>query len=243
MPTLADPIRRKGRGKRRPIQYGKGRQLDPTALDEVRFSLGDLPRRRDLLIEALHRLQDRYGSLRAHHLAALAAEMRLAQAEVYEVATFYAHFDVILEGEVAPPPLTVRVCESISCALEGSHDLKAALEAAVADSPTGVRVVGAPCMGGCDRAPAAMVGRQLIGPATADGVISAIAADDVGAKPPPECRTFAAYVEAGGYQGLKAVQSGAMARAEAAPDVRELGLEPEPVRVTVRCTTNWELLS
>ena len=120
MAMLADPIGRRGRGKRRPIQYGKGRQLDPNAVEEVRLSLGDLPRRRDLLIEALHRLQDRYGSLRAHHLAALAAEMRLAQAEAYEVATFYAHFDVILEGEVAQPPLTVRVCESISCALDGT---------------------------------------------------------------------------------------------------------------------------
>ena len=101
----------------------KGRQVDPAARDEVRALLGDAPRRRDLLIEHLHLIQDRFGHLSAAHLAALAAEMKLAMAEVYEVATFYAHFDVVKEGETPPPPITVRVCDSLSCAMAGAEKL------------------------------------------------------------------------------------------------------------------------
>src|SRR3954463_8327449 len=110
-------------GRRRPPRTPKGRQVDPVALDEVRALLGERPRRRDLLIEHLHLIQDRYGYLAAAHLAALAQEMRLALTEVYEVATFYAHFDVVKEGEVAPPSITVRVCESLSCAMAGAEQL------------------------------------------------------------------------------------------------------------------------
>ena len=106
----------------------KGRQVDPAALEEVQGLLGDRPRRRDLLIEHLHLIQDRYGHLSAAHLAALADEMRLAQTEVYEVATFYAHFDVVKEGETPPPPLTVRVCDSLTCELMGARALLAALQ-------------------------------------------------------------------------------------------------------------------
>ena len=112
-----------GRKKNRPRRTPKGRQTDPAALDEVRALLGDRPRRRDLLIEHLHLIQDRYGHLSAAHLAALAAEMKLAQTEVYEVATFYAHFDVVKEGEIPPPPVTVRVCDSLSCAMAGAEHL------------------------------------------------------------------------------------------------------------------------
>src|SRR6188508_694416 len=109
--------------KRRPAKTPKGRQVDPAALDQVRVLLGDRPRRRDLLIEHLHLIQDRYGYLSAAHLAALADEMKLAQTEVYEVATFYAHFDVVKEGETPPPSVTVRVCDSLSCAMAGAEDL------------------------------------------------------------------------------------------------------------------------
>src|SRR5918992_5207789 len=108
---------------RRPRRTPKGRQVDPQALEEVCALLGDKSRRRDLLIEHLHLIQDTYGCLSAAHLAALAAEMKLALAEVYEVATFYAHFDVVKEGEVAPPPITVRVCDSLSCAMAGADHL------------------------------------------------------------------------------------------------------------------------
>src|SRR5947208_11448003 len=153
--------------RRRPRTTPKGRQVDPRALDEVRALLGDCPRRRDLLIEHLHLIQDRYGHLSAAHLAALAAEMKLAQTEVYEVATFYAHFDVVKEGETPPPPVTVRVCDSLSCAMAGAEKLLGALPAKLGP---GVRVVRAPCMGACDRAPVAAVGHVQVMRATEDTV-------------------------------------------------------------------------
>src|ERR1700681_782278 len=114
-------------GNRRPRRTPKGRQVDPQALTELRALLGERPRRRDLLIEHLHLIQDRYGRISAAHLAALAQEMKLALAEVYEVATFYAHFDVVKEGQTPPPAVTVRVCDSLSCALKGAERLFAEL--------------------------------------------------------------------------------------------------------------------
>ncbi|MFO7769976.1 MAG: NAD(P)H-dependent oxidoreductase subunit E, partial [Roseovarius gahaiensis] len=114
----------KGKGRHTP----KGRQLEDHAWDDVRGLLGDGPRRRDLLIEYLHLVQDKFGHLSAAHLRALAEELRISQAEVYEVATFYAHFDVVKEGETPPPALTIRVCDSLSCELAGAQQLKSALE-------------------------------------------------------------------------------------------------------------------
>src|SRR3984885_12936386 len=117
-PTLP-PDDRGRTGRRRPPRTPKGRQIDPQAAADIEALLIDRPRRRDLLIEHLHLIQDHYGHISSAHLAALAAEMKLAQTEVYEVATFYAHFDVVKEGETPPPPVTVRVCDSLSCALLG----------------------------------------------------------------------------------------------------------------------------
>jgi formate dehydrogenase beta subunit len=139
-----------GRKKNRPRRTPKGRQVDLQALEEVRALLTDKSRRRDLLIEHLHLIQDHYGHLSAAHLAALAVEMKLPMAEVYEVATFYAHFDVVKEGETPPPPVTVRVCDSLSCAMAGAEKLLADLPAKLG---LRVRVVRAPCMGACDNAP------------------------------------------------------------------------------------------
>src|SRR5882724_376517 len=161
-----------GRKKNRPRRTPKGRQVDPAALDEVRALLGDRPRRRDLLIEHLHLIQDRHGYLSAAHLAALAAEMKLAMTEVYEVATFYAHFDVVKEGEVPPPPVTVRVCDSLSCAMAGAEKLLADLPNKLGKN---VRVVRAPCMGACDRAPVCAVGHVQVMHATAESVNAAVA--------------------------------------------------------------------
>src|SRR5678809_852798 len=135
----------------------KGRGVDPKALEEVLTLLGDAPRRRDLLIEHLHKIQDRYGCLSARHLVALASEMKMAMAEVYEVATFYHHFDVIKEGETAPPSITVRVCDSIACELAGSNDLIAKLPAMLGK---GVRVLHAPCVGRCETAPVVVGGQN-----------------------------------------------------------------------------------
>ena len=117
-------VRTETKGKRARVRgTPKGRAVDPQAREQVRALLGDEPRRRDLLIEHLHKIQDRYGCLSAAHLVALAAEMKMAMAEVYEVATFYHHFDVVKEGDTAPPALTVRVCDSIACELAGSDAL------------------------------------------------------------------------------------------------------------------------
>ncbi len=220
MDAPASSERRRGRGTQRPVQYPKGRQLDPSAVDEVRAVLGDTPRRRDLLIEHLHLVQDRYGFLSARHLAALAAEMRLAQSEVYEVATFYAHFDVVKEDEAPPPPLTVRVCEGICCELAGSRTLHAALTSPVG---SGVRVLGAPCMGGCERAPAAMIGRRRIGSATTESVRAAVAAG-VTTSEQPRFRDFDAYVEAGGYRVLESVQNGTLTAADVVEALKDAGL-------------------
>src|SRR5579872_4000570 len=147
-----------GSGRRRGRDIPKGRQVDPGALAEVQELLGERSRQRDLLIEHLHLLQDKYGCLHARHLAALAEEMRLALVEVYEVASFYAHFDIVLDGEAPPPPLTVRVCDSLTCALMGASKLLAELPARLG---AGVRVVRAPCMGGCHNAPATAIGHAL----------------------------------------------------------------------------------
>src|SRR5437588_5908420 len=163
-----------GRKKNRPRRTPKGRQIDPAALDEVRAPLGERPRRRDLLIEHLHLIQDRYGHLSAAHLAALAQQMRLALAEVYEVATFYAHFDVVKEGEAPPPPVTVRVCDSLSCAMAGAEHLLAELPVRLGRN---VRVLRAPCMGACDRAPVCAVGHVQVMRATGARVAAAVATD------------------------------------------------------------------
>jgi formate dehydrogenase beta subunit len=196
---------RKGGGKRRDGRHPKGRQLEDGALEEVRALLGDRPRRRDLLIEHLHLIQDRYGHLSAAHLAALAHEMRLAQTEVYEVATFYAHFDVVKEGESPPAALTVRVCDSLTCELMGAKTLLSALLSGL--NPNEVRVVRAPCMGRCDGAPAVEVAHQAIDHATPDKVADAVRH---GHTHPviPSYTDFDAYVAAGGYQLIKDCRAG-----------------------------------
>ena len=166
---------------RRPRPIPKGRPLDPAALDEVRAVLGNAPRARDHLIEHLHVLQDLFGHLSARHLRALAEEMRLSMAEVMETASFYAHFDIVKEGETAPPGLTVRVCTSVSCMLAGGEKLAEALAAGV--DPSRIRVVKAPCIGRCAEAPAALVGDRAVGHATVE-TLRATAEGDLRAEIP-----------------------------------------------------------
>ncbi|QYX57227.1 NAD(P)H-dependent oxidoreductase subunit E [Roseovarius sp. SCSIO 43702] len=189
----------KGKGRITP----KGRQLDDQAWTEVKALLGDEPRRRDLLIEYLHLIQDRFGHLSAAHLRALAEEMRISQAEVYEVATFYAHFDVVKEGETPPPALTIRVCDSLACELAGAQQLKLALEDGL--DPSEVRVLRAPCMGRCDTAPVLELGHAHIDHATPEKVEKAIAE---GHTHPhiPDYEGLAAYREAGGYETLEKIR-------------------------------------
>jgi len=198
----------------------KGRSVDPRALAEVQQLLGTAPRRRDLLIEHLHRIQDRFGHLSAAHLAALAQEMRLALAEVYEVATFYHHFDVVKEGEQAPPAITVRVCDSIACELAGAHQLLEKLPGILGKD---VRVLHAPCVGRCEAAPCAVVGQNPVARATVESVKAAVAANETRASAPPYL-DYDAYRKEGGYRLLADCVAGKRTRDEITKILEDSGL-------------------
>ena len=187
-----------GGKKRKGRVHTKGRQLMPDAVTEVSALLGDRSRQRDLLIEYLHLIQDEYNQISAAHLAALAEEMKIPMAEAYEVATFYAHFDVLKEGDAALPELTIRVCDSLTCEMMGAESLLRELNA---NYNGAVRVVRAPCMGRCDVAPVAEVGHYHVTSATAASVKTAV---DVGHTHPdiPEYKDYDAYRAAGGYSLL-----------------------------------------
>jgi formate dehydrogenase len=196
--------RHPGARRRKIRDAPRGRQVEPEVLDDVRTLLGDRPRRRDLLIEHLHLLQDRFGCLHARHLVALAREMRLPLVEVYEVASFYAHFDLVRDGEPPPPPLTARVCDSLTCAILGAEQLLEALPAALGP---GVRVVRAPCMGGCHRAPVAAVGRALHEHASVESIARAVRSGDTHPHVPAYA-AFDRYRSDGGYALLSACLAG-----------------------------------
>ena len=176
----------------------KGRTPDPKALAEVEALLGNEPRRRDCLIEHLHRIQDRYAHVSAAHLVALAAAMRMAPAEVYEVATFYHHFDVVKEGDAAPPAITVRVCDSLACAMAGAQLLLTELPGILGRD---VRVIPAPCVGRCETAPVVVVGQNARAHATADAVKELVAAKAV-RQDPGMYIGYAEYRNTGGYRIL-----------------------------------------
>src|SRR6266568_3598535 len=212
---------RGGLGRRnRPRKTPKGRQVEPQALAQVRALLGEGSRRRDLLIEHLHLIQDAYGHLSAAHLAALAQEMKLALTEVYEVATFYAHFDVVKEGETPPPAVTVRVCDSLSCAMAGAEDLLERLPGLLGKE---VRVVRAPCMGACDKAPVVAVGHVQVMNAGGRLVGDALAHHVHAHAHKPQI-DFAAYRAAGGYKLLGECISGARTREQMIKAIDDAGL-------------------
>src|ERR1700675_1004119 len=193
-----------GEGRKRAKSTPKGRQVDPQAAEEIAVLLGDRPRRRDLLIEFLHLIQDKYRQISAAHLAALADEMKLAFAEVFETATFYAHFDVVKEGEPNIAPLTIRVCDSLTCAMLGAEKLLQDLQT---KAGPGIRVVRAPCVGRCDTAPAAEVGHHFVDHASAATVLAAAKGGDTHAHLPGYIG-YDAYVADGGYTLLKRLRSG-----------------------------------
>ena len=200
------PARHVG-SRKRARGFPKGRQLDTDALEDIRKLLGDRPRRADLLIEYLHLIQDKYNYISAAHLKALCEEMRLPQAAAYEVATFYAHFDVVKEGEIPPPPTTIRVCDSITCAIKGAEALYEALRSRV--NPDEVRVLYAPCMGRCDTAPVAEIGHLHVDDATPERVEAVVASDK---REPiiPAYTTLADYQAKDGYALLEQCRSGAL---------------------------------
>ena len=214
------PARHPGSSRRKGRTLPKGRQLVASAHDEVLALLGDAPRRRDLLIEFLHLIQDEYGHISAAHLVALAEELHMAQAEVYEVATFYAHFDVVKEGEAPPPPVTVRVCENLSCNLAGAEKLIADLDATIGAN---VRVVRAPCMGHCHTAPVAEIGHYFVDKADAAQVNKAIAEhrhDPV----IPKYKNLENYRAEGGYRTLERLRKGTLTREQLVDIVDKAGL-------------------
>jgi formate dehydrogenase len=198
----------KGRGRARSVP--KGRQVDPHARDTIAALLADGPRERHLLIEYLHLVQDTYGQISAAHLAALADEMRLSFAEVYETASFYAHFDVVKEGAAGIPPITVRVCDSLTCCMLGAEPLLAALEENLGE---GVRVVRAPCVGLCDQAPAVEVGHNFLTHATVQSVKHAVTHHDTHPHI-PDYIDFEAYRAAGGYVTLGRLRAGTLSAEE-----------------------------
>ena len=209
-----------GSGRRKAPVFTKGRQLEPEALAEIRALLGEGERRRDLLIEYLHAIQDKYGHLSAAHLQALADDMHLAMAEVYEVATFYAHFDVVLDGEEAPAPLTIRVCDSLTCEMMGAQKLLAGLPGKLGRE---VRVVRAPCMGRCETAPVAEIGHRHVDNATVESLITAAGSGDTSPVIPTYV-DFDKYRADGGYGLLEACLKGERDAGEIVKSMQDSGL-------------------
>jgi len=205
MNHIVIPIAVQGASKQRKREAPKGRRVDPAALADVQTLLGSASRQPDLLIEHLHKIQDRFGSLSAAHLAALAQEMRLAQTEVYEVATFYHHFDVVKEGETAPATLTVRVCDGLSCEMAGARDLLDKLPSILGKD---IRVIAAPCVGRCEQAPVAVVGQNPVPHASCDAIEAKVTAGQ-SQHVPDGFIDYAAYQSQGGYGLLKECISGA----------------------------------
>ncbi len=234
-PSKTDPVAKNGHSPSKKKKDGskgrfrgapKGRRVDPAAREQVLALLGDEPRRSDLLIEHLHKIQDRYGCLSAAHIVALASEMKMAMTEVYEVATFYHHFDVIKEGDTAPPAITVRVCDSIACELAGSRGLLAKLPGILG---TDVRVLHAPCVGRCETAPVAVVGQNPIPFATTELIESAVRAGQLehpaqASSVTPGHVGYDAYRAGGGYALAAACVNGDKQRVDVIALMEDSGL-------------------
>ena len=208
----------KGKGRKTP----KGRQVNEQAIDDIKLLLGNRERRADLLIEYLHLIQDKFKHLSSQHLAALAEELRLSQTEVYEVASFYAHFDIVKEGEEIPPSLTIRVCDSLSCELAGAQDLLLKLGEKY-NSGRDVRVVRAPCMGRCDTAPTLEIGHNHIDNANEEKVSKAIKTNDIHAKI-PTYQELKNYSAGGGYTELRNLRGGSRTPDQIQDEILESGL-------------------
>ena len=217
---MKNKMRHPGAGRGKARAHTRGRQVEPRAADEIAALLGDRPRRRDELIEYFHLIQDRYNQLSAAHLAALAEALNIPMAEVFEVATFYAHWDVVKDGEAAPPPLTVRVCDSLTCELFGAEPLLRTLAEGAGD---GVRIVRGPCMGRCEGAPVVCVGHNHLTACTAENVAAAIAAGATH-EPIPSHIGFDAYTAGGGYGLLKACRAGERTADELIETIEASGL-------------------
>jgi formate dehydrogenase len=194
----------KSKAKRNKFWRPKGRELDSQAVNEIDSLLADQVPQREMLIEFLHQIQGQYGCLHVSHLHALASWMNIAPVEVYEVATFYHHFDVIDEGETPPPEITIRVCDSISCMLSGAEKLIRDLE--VNQSLNGLRIQRVPCVGRCDTAPVAVVGQQPVACATSQRIAQVVEAKQYACPALPEA--LDTYLKEGGYDFYRACLAG-----------------------------------
>lgn len=207
METISSPQNKKPRSVA-PLKFmprKRPRHADMDSLQFVRKLLGDASRDRDFLIEHLHLLQDAQGYLDVKHLRALAEEMKIGTTEVHEVASFYHHFDIVREGETPPAPLTVRVCESLSCSMAGADELTEALQAGLGDQ--NIRIQKVPCVGRCAEAPVVVVGTLPIAQADAATVIDKVNTGQIRDKPQPGWTSYNEYCEAGGYEILQKVLS------------------------------------
>jgi NADH:ubiquinone oxidoreductase subunit F (NADH-binding)/NADH:ubiquinone oxidoreductase subunit E len=205
-------IERKGRSR--------GRRATATALDEVHALIGPQPWRHDLLIEYLHSVQDHFHCIGADHVAALAESLKLSMSEVFEVASFYHHFDVVREAKLSPAQLTVRVCDSISCAMFGGNALRIGLEN---EASTDVRIQKVPCVGRCHAAPVAVVGQHTVENASVEAVRAVIAKGLTSAQA-TEHKPYASYRLDQGYKLLEACHKGTRTRAEVIATMTDSGL-------------------
>jgi formate dehydrogenase len=198
----------------------KGRQVDDFAKQEVSSILGDLPIQRDLLIEALHKIQDGFGCLTLPHLRALSEIFRISQAEVYEVASFYHHFDIVREGEARPPAITIRVCDGLSCEMEGALSLISNLRKSTEFAK--IRIQQVPCIGRCANAPAVQVGKRAVDNASAEKILEVTQ----GTRDPkiPDYQNLEQYLADGGYSCLKSVLQGSITFEEAVSILADSGL-------------------
>jgi formate dehydrogenase beta subunit len=190
--------------KKKTLFFPKGRSLSAGDCDLVQGIIGEKPYKRDMLIEYLHAIQDKEGHLSQGNLHALADALSIPMAEVYEVATFYAHFDIIADGEAPPAPVTIRVCNSISCALAKAEQLYKLLQS---QARTDVRIVQAPCMGRCDTAPVCEIGHRHVDHATPESVQAVLESKDFNPKI-PMYQNLTGYQNDGGYAVLKACING-----------------------------------
>ena len=194
--------RNKMRGEKR------GRHVNPVALQQVQALLGDTSIQRDHLIEYLHLIQDKYAHISADHITALASVMKLATTEVYEVASFYHHFDIVKEGHHAPPELTIRVCDSVSCEMNNANDIIKSLEGKYEGN---IRIQPVPCVGRCEQAPVAVVGTNAIPYATVDKVVAAVDSNSSDAEP-ANVIDYEDYKKDGGYNTLSKLISGDLSK-------------------------------
>ncbi|HFB97520.1 MAG TPA: NADH-quinone oxidoreductase subunit F, partial [Bryobacterales bacterium] len=222
--------------KRKARHLPKGRQADAKDRAELRSLLGSKPSlERTSLLEHLHLIQDVHGHLPARLLVALAEEMNLPLSEVFETVRFYAHFDYVEDGGKPPPPVTVRVCNSVPCAMAGSARLAEELQAMAGPH---LRIVEAPCMGGCDNAPFAMAGRNRKGDASAKELLELVTAGRLNAVI-PKYADFGAWMEQGGYRAFGRVRRGELSPENvisliARSDLRGLGGAGFPAHVKWR---------